>query len=99
MLGQSADVEATCPVTGSDVRLTVDPVGIRQFDPQPLWLSFPPPSTTSTVDITGTFCCHVHFLATPVAAEKWLSRHAEGTVLGLDDAYELGRRATRCCTG
>jgi hypothetical protein len=28
-----------------------------------------------------------------------LSRHADGTVLGLDDAYELGRRATRCCAG
>jgi alkylmercury lyase len=99
MLGQSADVESTCPVTGSDVRLTVDPNGVRRADPQPLWVSFPPATTTSTADITGTFCCHVHFLATPAAAEHWLNRHPEGTVLDLDEAYALGRKATRCCAG
>jgi len=99
MLGQSADVESTCPVTGSDVRLTVDPNGVRRLDPRPLWVSFPPAATTSTADITGTFCCHVHFLATPAAAEHWLSQHPEGTVLDLDDAYELGRKATRCTSG
>jgi hypothetical protein len=38
------------------------------------------------------------FLA-PEAAEHWLSRHPEGTVLDIDDAYEFGRKATRCCTG
>jgi alkylmercury lyase len=99
MLGQSADVQSRCPVTGSDVRVTVDPDRVRGFDPQPLWVSFPPAATTSTADITGTFCRHVHFLATPAAAAQWLSQHPEGTVLVLDDAYELGRRATRCCTG
>ena len=99
MLGRPADVESTCPVTGSHVRLTVDPNGIRQLDPQPLWVSFPPAATTSTADITGTFCCHVHFLATTAAAEHWLGRHPEGTVLDLDEAFELGRKATRCCTG
>jgi len=51
MLGRPADVESTCPVTGSHVRLTVDPNGIRQLDPQPLWVSFPPAATTSTADI------------------------------------------------
>jgi alkylmercury lyase len=99
MLGCRADVESTCAVTGRDVRLSVEPNGVRQADPQPLWVSFPPAATTSTADITGTFCRHVHFLATPEAAEHWLNRHPEGTVLDVDDAYELGRRATRCCTG
>jgi alkylmercury lyase len=96
MLGRSAHVESVCAVTGSNVRLTVDPEGVRHYDPQPLWVSFPPAATTSTADITGTFCCHVHFLAAP---EQWLQQHPEGTVLSLDDAYELGCKATRCCTG
>ena len=99
MLGRPADVESTCAVTGSDVRLTVDPNGVRQLDPQPLWVSFPPAATTSTADITGAFCCHVHFLAMPAAAEHWLNRHPDDTVLDIDDAYKLGRKATRCCTG
>jgi alkylmercury lyase len=96
MLGQSAEVESTCPVSGIDVRLTVDPNGVRRFDPQPLWVSFPPSATVSTADITRTFCCHVHFVAAP---ERWLGQHPEGTILDLDQAYELGRKVTRWCTG
>ena len=88
-----------CPVTDTLVRLTVDPDGVRDFEPEALWLSFPPPARASAADITGSFCCHVHFLAGPGAAEQWLSRHPGGAVLTLDDAYELGRMVTRCCTG
>jgi alkylmercury lyase len=97
MLDHPADVESTCPVTGTHVQLTVDPDGVRHLDPQALWVSFPPTATTSTADITGTFCCHVHFLATPGAVEEWLSRNPEGTVLDLDAAYQVGRKATRRC--
>ena len=46
LLDRSANVESTCPVTGIDVRLTVDPDGVRRVDPQPLWVSFPPAATT-----------------------------------------------------
>jgi alkylmercury lyase len=41
----------------------------------------------------------VHFLATPAAAEEWLSQHPGGTVLDIDAACELGRKATHCCSG
>jgi alkylmercury lyase len=99
MLDQPADVESTCPVTGGDVRLAVDPDGVRRHDPESLWVSFPPAATTSTADITGTFCCHVHFLATTAARDEWLSQHPKGTVLDLDDAYELGRKVTRRALG
>jgi alkylmercury lyase len=96
ILGQPASVRSRCPVTGSDVRLTVAPHGVVDFAPEALRVSFPSPASTSTADITGTFCCHVHFLAGPAAAEQWLSQNPEGVVLGLDDAYALGRAAT-CC--
>ena len=98
MLRQSAEVQSVDPVSGKVVQLTVDPDGVRRADPELLWVSFPPATTTSTADITGTFCCHVHFLATPAAADRWLRDHPEGTVLDLDAAYELGRKATRCYT-
>jgi alkylmercury lyase len=99
ILDQSAGVRSRCPITGTEVRLTVAPTGIVGVDPPALRVSFPPPATTSTADITGTFCCHVHFLAGPVAAAQWLNRHPGGAVLELDDAYELGRAATRCFAG
>jgi alkylmercury lyase len=99
ILDQSARVRSRCPTTRTDVRLTVDPNGIVDVDPPALRVSFPPPTTTSTADSTGTFCCHVHFLAGPAAADQWLNRHPGGAVLELHDAYELGRVATCCFTG
>ncbi len=96
LLGETAQVQSTCPETGSHVRLVVDRSGIRHAEPEALWVSFPAPATTSTADITGSFCCHVHFLAGRSAADRWLSRHAGATVLTLRDAFELGRIATRC---
>jgi alkylmercury lyase len=96
LLERTAQVRSRCGVTGLDVRLTVDPSGVRDADHEPLWVSFPAPSSTSVADITGSFCCHVHFLAGRAAADEWLSRHPGGTALTLHEAFELGRRAT-CC--
>jgi alkylmercury lyase len=98
MLNQSATVESRCPITATDVRLSVGPSGIVDAHPTDVRVSFPPTATTSTADITGTFCCHVHFLAGPAAGEQWLNQHRGGVVLELDDAYELGRLATCCFT-
>ena len=98
ILGQHASVRSRCPITGTDVRLTVAPNGIVDVDQPAPRVSFPPPTTTATADITGTFCCHVHFLAGAAAADQWLIRHPGGAVLELDDAYELGRVATCCFT-
>jgi len=95
MLDQSAQVRSRCPVTGVDVRLTVEPDGVRDSDPPALQVSFPPLGTTSTADITASFCCHVHFLAGPGAAERWLADHRGATALTLGEAFELGRLATQ----
>ena len=97
LLDQTAQVESSCPVTGSRVRLTVEPSGSSDLHPEELWVSFPAAATTSTADITGTFCCHVHFLAGRPAADEWLTRNAGATALTLRDAFELGRLAIRCC--
>jgi len=39
----------------------------------------------------------VRFLAGPRAADHWLADHDGALVLSLDDAFELGRLATRMC--
>ena len=63
--------------------------------PDSLRVSFPPRGAASTADITGSFCCHVHFLAGPSAGERWRADHQAAMVLTLDEAFELGRLATR----
>lgn len=95
LLGESADVRSRCPVTGAELRLTVTPEGVEAVEPEALWVSFPPPTSASTADITGTFCCHVHFLAHGEAAEWWSDEHPGAMALKLNDAFDLGRLATR----
>jgi alkylmercury lyase len=95
LLDQTARVRSRCPVTGAEVRLTIEPERIRDYHPETLLVTFPPSAAVSTADITGSFCCHVHFLAGPDAADEWLRHRPGTTALTLDEAFELGRRATR----
>jgi alkylmercury lyase len=95
LLGQEVRVESTCPVTESEVRLTVAPDDVRAAEPPSLQLSFPAPASTDTADIIASFCCHVHFLAGQSAADRWLADNPDGLVLSLEDAVKLGRLATQ----
>jgi alkylmercury lyase len=97
MLGQEARVHSRCPITGAAIHLSVAPDGVNASDPAPIAVSFPAPGAGCAEDITGSFCCHVHFLAGPEAAERWRADHDGGLVLDLDQAFELGRTATRDC--
>jgi alkylmercury lyase len=97
LLDEPASVESACPVTRTAVDLTVAPERVLASDPEDVRVSFPPPGRTSTEDITGSFCCHVHFIAGEAAATCWLAGHDGGLVLSLEDAFELGRLATRAC--
>ena len=94
MLGETARVGSRCPVTGATITLTVDPHAVRDADPEPVHVSFPQPASACTDDIVGTFCCHVHFLAGDDAADRWRTAH-RAVLLTLEDAFEVGRLATR----
>jgi alkylmercury lyase len=94
LLAQPADVRSTCPLTGAPVWLRVDDGGVTASEPPDLWVTFPSLACTSTADIVGSFCCHVHFVAGRDAAQRWLEEHADGRVLDLRDAYVVGQRAT-----
>jgi Alkylmercury lyase/Pyridine nucleotide-disulphide oxidoreductase/Helix-turn-helix domain of alkylmercury lyase len=95
LLGDQAQVEATCPMTGTEVRLTVAPDRALAAHPEDVWVSFPAPEGTTTDEIVESFCCHVHFLAGADSADRWASAHPGTFALGLADAFELGRLATR----
>jgi alkylmercury lyase len=69
LLDQPASVRSRCPATGAEVRLIVEPERIRYRRPETLFVSFPPAAAVSASDVTGSFCCHVHFLAGPNAAD------------------------------
>jgi len=43
------------------------------------------------VGASGAFCGNVHFFVSREAAAGWLSSHADGTILTLEEGYKLGR--------
>src|SRR5215218_4129592 len=94
MLGATAHVRSTCPVSGRGVQLVVAPDGVEHAHPAGIHVSFPPLASTNTADITGTFCRHVHFLADADAARTCKEAHPDGHVLDLSAAFGLGCRTT-----
>lgn len=99
LLDEQAQVESTCPVAAADVRLTVGPQRVLASRPEDTRVSFPPPARTATASIIETFCCHVHFLAGQEVAARWVNAREGSLALALDDAFELGRLATRAMSG
>jgi alkylmercury lyase len=95
LLDDEAEVASSCPMTGTEVRLTIAPGRVRAAYPDDVWVSFPSPAQTSTDDIVESFCCHVHLLAGTDSAGRWASARPGSFALGLADAFELGRLATR----
>jgi alkylmercury lyase len=95
LLDEQARVESTCAVTGVRVSLTVAPEGVLASQPEDVWVSFPPPARASTANIVESFCRHVHFLAGREVAARWADGRAGSLAVDLDDAFDLGRAATR----
>ena len=99
MLGATAHVSSTCPVTGRGVQLIVAPDRVEHASSAGIHVSFPSLASTNTADITGTFCCHVRFLVGADAVQTWLQTHPDGHVLDLAAAFELGCSTTAPLTG
>jgi hypothetical protein len=55
----------------------------------------PQPRTSgleSVEEIWTTFCYHIHFFASPQAAQEWAAaREQEIAILTIEEAFELGR--------
>ncbi len=90
LLGATAHVRSACPMTSSAIELVVSPTRVEHANPPDVHVSFPSLVATDTRDITGSFCCHVHFLASDDAARDWLRTHPDGETLDVASAFALG---------
>lgn len=99
LLGQTATVESTSPLSRAPVRLTVGPDGVRSVNPSGAVLSIaivdPRDTTLETVEsIWTTFCHHIHFFATREEAARWAADRGDIAILTADEGYQLGRQLT-----
>ena len=91
VLEREAAVRSVDPTTREPVSLTVGPNGVEQVSPPSAVLSF---VTLPDVDgdVIQTFCRHVRFFGSRAAAERWAAEREGGSVLSIDEGFELGRQ-------
>lgn len=95
LLGQTAQVESVCCVTGDRIRLTTTPKGVEFVDPASTMLSVVVPGVSAACapaakDVARRPACEaMHFLSSPAAARQWLATHPDVAILTMDEAWQL----------
>ena len=95
LLGKKAEVESACPISGEIISLTVGPTGVENFSPHGAVVSFLSPTTPFDMNIVASFCHYILFLSSEETGKKWSANHQDTFLLGVDDAYEIGRLFNR----
>jgi hypothetical protein len=88
ILASRARVESHCPTTDTVITLTVDPQdGVTDLSPATAVISIPDPHELDIARVRASCCNPGRFFASADAAEYWLARNPNGTVLPVADAY------------
>ena len=96
MLNQTAKVVSTCPVTKNEIKLTITPDKVEQYEPTEAVMSIVRPKPTksgfeSVEEVWMIFCHQVHFFSSYQVANEWLAeKNIEGEILSIEEGYELG---------
>ncbi len=93
VIGRTARVESKDPVTNERISMTVTPNGITDLAPTSVVVSFLVPDKPFDQDVIQSFCNFIHFFASQESAERWAAGREGITLLSVDDAFEVGRRA------
>lgn len=96
LLERTASVASTCPRSKTPIELVVTPCEVRSVRPGGAVVSLiAPPSDADCHGTRERFCSHVHFFRSAGDTSEWLDDHADGVLLEVGQAYELGRRVRR----
>ncbi len=99
LLGKTAEVESTCPISGQTISLTVGPRRVESFSPDGVVVSFLSPTTSFDMKIIVNFCHYILFFSSEETGKKWIADHEDTFLLGVEDAYEIGRLFNRKAFG
>lgn len=93
LLQKTAHIVSCCPLTGSEIRLTVTPREIHRCFPLSSVMSFriPEPSIVQGLDIVRRFCCDIRFFVDRDQARLWVSDKKGVVILGMEESYSLAR--------
>ncbi len=99
LLGKTAEVESTCPISGEIISLTVGPTGVENFSPDGAVISFLSPTASFDLKVIANFCHYVFFFSSEETGNKWIANHKDTFLLTLNDAYEIGRLTNKATFG
>ncbi|TPU14004.1 organomercurial lyase MerB [Acinetobacter baumannii] len=88
LIGKTARVTSRCAATGRPITLTVAPEAVLHVEPAEAMVSLRTPDASP--DIRCSFCCHVHFFASPSVANAWASTHPGIELVPVENAFGLG---------
>jgi alkylmercury lyase len=92
VLGRTARVISSCPVTGKEIRLTVTPETIVDLEPTSAVVSVHlPGEDTDACNIQEDICNDGLFFASREVASTWPSLHPKAVLLSIEEAAQLGR--------
>jgi len=93
LLGATARVESTCPITRDRITLTVSPEAITETAPPGVVMSFLQcdPSRVRA-DVISNFCHYVFFFSSAAAGRQWIAEYPGTFLVPLADGFELARQ-------
>jgi alkylmercury lyase len=90
VLGASARLTSTCPVTAAAIALAVEPDGVTDVCPPTAVMSFVASNGPAGNGI-GACCPFIHLLESEQAGARWHGAHPTGCVLSIPEAWDLAR--------
>ncbi len=98
MVDASVVVESESPVSGSTVRLEVNPDGVTSASPEGAVVSIATidlevHDVSSIEAIWSNFCHQVYFFPTREEADEWAEGKSNIAILTVEEAFEVGRLA------
>ncbi len=99
LLGKTAEVESTCPISGEIITLTVSPTRVENFSPEGAVVSFLSPTTSFDMNIIASFCHYVLFFSSEESGKQWIADHEGTFLLTLEQAHEIGRLTNKATFG
>lgn len=91
ILGLVADVSSKCPITGTMVRLVVQPDGVADLQPTGAVVSIALPDEPSSACTRDTFCAHSYYFASLEVAQSWQTVRPNTLLLPVADAAPVAR--------
>lgn len=89
ILGKSAEIESTDPITGQNIRLSVAPDGVTEYHPSGTVVSVVAGDAISSTGPNSPRCSQMLFFASRESADIWARDRSGVVILSVEEVYQL----------